>query len=38
MKKTGKELQQQIDTKRLKVKEGFIQDATFITADPNHKK
>jgi IS5 family transposase len=32
------ELQQQIDNKRFKVKEGVIQDATFITADPGHKK
>lgn len=42
--KTGKnkeiweELQRQIDCKGLKVKEGVIQDATFITADPGHKK
>jgi len=33
-----KELQRQIDTKGLKVKEGVIQDATFITSDPGHKK
>ncbi len=32
------ELQRQIDSKGLKVKEGVIQDATFITADPGHKK
>jgi IS5 family transposase len=32
------ELQRQIDTKGLKIKEGVIQDATFITADPGHKK
>lgn len=32
------ELQRQIDIKGLKVKEGVIQDATFITADPGHKK
>jgi IS5 family transposase len=33
-----RELQRQIDTKGLKVKEGVIQDATFITAEPAHKK
>jgi IS5 family transposase len=32
------ELQRQIDAKGLKIKEGVIQDATFITADPGHKK
>ena len=32
------ELQRQIDTKGLKVKEGVIQDATFITADPGHQR
>lgn len=32
------ELQIKIDSKGLKVKEGVIQDATFITADPGHKK
>jgi len=30
------ELQKQLDSKGLKVKEGVIQDATFITADPGH--
>ena len=44
LKETGKdekiweELQRQIDSKGLKVKEGVIQDATFITADPGHQK
>ncbi|GAB6055241.1 IS5 family transposase [Methanobacterium alkalithermotolerans] len=33
-----KELQRQIDSKGLKVKEGVIQDATFITADPGHQR
>lgn len=32
------ELQIQIDEQGLKVKEGVVQDATFITADPRHKK
>ena len=32
------ELQRQLDSKGLKVKEGVVQDATFITADPGHKK
>jgi len=32
------ELQKQIDSKGLKVKEGVIQDATFITADPGHQR
>ncbi len=32
------ELQRQIDSKGLKIKEGVIQDARFITADPGHKK
>jgi transposase, IS5 family len=32
------ELQKQIDAKGLEVKEGVMQDATFITADPGHKK
>lgn len=32
------ELQRQIDSKGLKVKEGVIQDATFITADPGHQR
>ncbi len=32
------ELQRQIDSKGLKIKEGVIQDATFITAEPGHKK
>ena len=32
------ELQRQINAKGLKIKEGVIQDATFITADPGHKK
>lgn len=32
------ELQRQIDTKGLKVKEGVIQDATFITGDPGHQR
>jgi len=31
-----RELQKQLDSKGLKVKEGVIQDATFITADPGH--
>jgi len=30
------ELHKQLDSKCLKVKEGDIQDATFITADPGH--
>jgi len=30
------ELQKQLDSKGLKVKEGIIQDTTFITADPGH--
>jgi len=30
------ELQKQLDSKGLKVKEGVIQDAAFITADPGH--
>jgi IS5 family transposase len=44
LKETGKdqkiweELQGQIDSKGLKVKEGIVQDAAFITADPGHKK
>jgi len=44
LKETGKdqkiweELQQQLDSKGLKVKEGIVQDATFITADPGHQK
>jgi len=37
-KEIWEELQRQIDSKGLKVKEGVIQDATFITADPGHKK
>lgn len=32
------ELQIKIDSKGLKVKKSVIQDATFITADPGHKK
>jgi IS5 family transposase len=32
------ELQRQIDAKGLKIKEGVIQDATFITADPGHQR
>ena len=32
------ELQRQIDAQGLKIKEGVIQDAIFITADPGHKK
>jgi len=32
------ELQMQIDEQGLKVKEGVVQDATFITADPGHKR
>jgi IS5 family transposase len=32
------ELQQQLDSKGLKVKKGVIQDATFITSDPGHAK
>ncbi|GAB6055428.1 hypothetical protein JCM15415_07440 [Methanobacterium movens] len=31
-------MQRQIDSKGLKVKEGVIQDATFITADPGHQR
>jgi len=31
-----RELQKQLDSKGLKVKEGVIQDAAFITADPGH--
>jgi len=31
-----RELQKQPDSKGLKVKEGVIHDATFITADPGH--
>ncbi len=40
--KTGKdkviwqELQRQLDAKKLKIRKGTIQDATFITADPGH--
>jgi transposase, IS5 family len=37
-KEIWEELQRQIDSEGLKVKEGVIQDATFITADPGHKK
>jgi len=37
-KEIWEKLQQQINSKGLKVKEGVIQDATFITADPGHKK
>jgi IS5 family transposase len=42
--KTGKdraiwaELQRQLDSLGLKVKQGIVQDATFITADPGHAK
>jgi IS5 family transposase len=42
--KTGKdraiwaELQRQLDSLGLKVKQGVVQDATFITADPGHAK
>jgi len=36
--KIWEELQRQMDSKGLKVKEGVIQDATFITADPGHQK
>lgn len=36
--KIWEEFQRQIDQKGLKVKEGVIQDATFITSDPGHKK
>jgi len=32
------ELQRQLDSKGLKVNEGVVQDATFITADPGHQK
>ncbi|MEG3225017.1 MAG: IS5 family transposase [Methanobacteriales archaeon Met13] len=32
------ELQRQIEEKGLKVKEGVMQDASFITSDPGHKK
>ena len=41
--KTGKddqiweELQRQLDEKGLKIREGIIQDATFIHSDPGHK-
>ena len=44
LKDTGKdrevwnELQRQLDSMGLKVKEGTIQDATFITAEPGHAK
>jgi IS5 family transposase len=31
-----KELQRQLEGKRLKIRKGVIQDATFITADPGH--
>ncbi len=31
-------MQRQIDSKGLKVKEGVIQDATFITSDPGHQR
>jgi hypothetical protein len=31
-----KELQRQLDAKRLEIRKGTIQDATFITADPGH--
>ena len=36
--KIWNELQRQIEEKNLKVKEGSIQDATFITADPGKQK
>jgi IS5 family transposase len=42
--KTGKdlaiwaELQRQLDARGLKVRQGVVQDATFITADPGHAK
>jgi IS5 family transposase len=32
------ELQRQLDSRGLTVKEGTIQDATFITANPGHAK
>ena len=32
------ELQRQIDAKELKIKEGVIQNATFITAEPGHQR
>jgi IS5 family transposase len=37
-KEIWKELQKQMEMNGFKVKEGVIQDATFITADPGHKK
>jgi len=37
-KKIWQELQRQLDSKGLKVKKGVIQDATFITSNPGHKK
>ncbi len=30
------EIQRQLDNKGLKIKQGMIQDATFIRADPGH--
>jgi IS5 family transposase len=33
-----RELQRQLDSLGLKVKQGVVQDATFITADPGHAK
>jgi len=36
--KIWEELQQQRDSKGLKVNECVIQNATFITADPGHKR
>jgi IS5 family transposase len=36
--KIWEELQRQIDSQGLKVKEGVVQDATFITADPGHQR
>jgi IS5 family transposase len=32
------ELQRQLDALGLKVRQGVVQDATFITADPGHTK
>jgi len=32
------ELQRQLDSKGIKIKNGTIQDATFITSDPGHEK
>jgi IS5 family transposase len=32
------EIQRQLDSKRIKMKNGTIRDATFITSDPGHEK